>query len=69
VTFPGTTQRCARCERTFRWRVDKRGRVLAVDDELVFGGRVELIGENEYFDHGVGHPSIMRARLHSEVCA
>ena len=68
MTFPGSEQRCVRCGQTFRWRVDKRGRVIAIVDELVFGGHVELIGEREYFDRGVGHPSIKGARFHSEVC-
>lgn len=68
MTFPGTTQRCARCDRTFRWRVNSRGAIFAVDDELVLGGRVELIGDAEFFDRGQGHPSIMGARFHGEVC-
>lgn len=68
IPIPGSETRCVACGRMVRWRAGPRGRLVAIDDELVPGGNVELVGEDGYL--GVmPHPAVERARLHASACS
>lgn len=67
MLYPGLVVRCAQCGQPFTWRVDHRGKVTAISDDMVLGGNVEIVGNDEYRD-AVPHPAVEASRFHSEVC-
>ncbi len=67
MLYPGLVVRCSQCLRQFTWRVDQRGQVAAISDDMVLGGNVRIVGGAEFREE-IPHPTVELAQFHVKVC-